>query len=296
MRDAGSPPARDQMSILYVDDEQELLFIGKKFLERSEEFRVDVMTSALEALKSSPIQSYDAIVSGYLMPGMDGIAFLKVVREHGDVPFILFTGRGCEEVVIEAINNGADFYQQKGRDPEFQFAMLAHKIRQAVKKNKAIEELRRNEEHYRTFLNDQTEMIVRLTPDGIITFINEAYRLTFFPTLGPDEIPGTNLHEMMQNESSDTIIDFLNSLNPKMPIREMERKFTDKNGDTHWQIWTVRALFDEHENRVEYQLVGRDITRHKEVEIALKKSKEKLNLLSEITRHDILNQITVLNG
>ena len=55
------------------------------------------------------------------MPDTDGIAFLRKIRESSDIPFILFTGRGREEVVIDAINNGVDFYLQKGGDPKSQF-------------------------------------------------------------------------------------------------------------------------------------------------------------------------------
>ena len=63
------------------------------------------------------------------MPEMDGIAFLKAVRQrYGDVPFILFTGRVREDVVIEAINNGVDFYLQKGGEVKAQFAELSHQI------------------------------------------------------------------------------------------------------------------------------------------------------------------------
>jgi PAS domain S-box-containing protein len=129
--------------ILYIDDEPDLLEIGKLFLERSGQFIIDIITSASDALKLLNSCHYDAIVSDYQMPGMNGIEFLKKVRTSGNtIPFILFTGRGREEIVIEAINNGANFYLQKGGDPSSQFAELEHKIRQAVQQRKAEDELR----------------------------------------------------------------------------------------------------------------------------------------------------------
>jgi PAS domain S-box-containing protein len=120
-------------SVLYVDDEPMLLELAKIFLEQSGDFRVDTLTSAPAALDTLTRTSYDCIISDYQMPVMDGIAFLKTVRSRGNVlPFIIFTGKGREEVVIEALNSGADFYLQKGGDPKAQFAELAHKIKQAV--------------------------------------------------------------------------------------------------------------------------------------------------------------------
>ena len=125
----------DGIRVLYVDDEPGLLEIAKIFLEETGEFIVSTSTSAKEALTSQSLRSHDIIVSDYQMPGMDGIAFLKEIRKrYDDLPFILFTGRGREEVVIQAINNGADFYLQKGGDPRAQFAELSHKIRQAVRR------------------------------------------------------------------------------------------------------------------------------------------------------------------
>jgi CheY-like chemotaxis protein len=97
--------------ILYVDDEPALLELGKRYLERSRNFTVDTAVSAAEAITKLQSRSYDGIISDYQMPEMDGIAFLKYVRAHYEcLPFILFTGRGREEVVIDAVNNGADFY------------------------------------------------------------------------------------------------------------------------------------------------------------------------------------------
>jgi PAS domain S-box-containing protein len=120
-------------SVLYVDDEPMLLELAKIFLERTGDFMVDTVTSAPAALDTLTRTSYDCIISDYQMPIMDGIVFLKTVRSKGNIaPFIIFTGKGREEVVIEALNSGADFYLQKGGDPKAQFAELAHKIRQAI--------------------------------------------------------------------------------------------------------------------------------------------------------------------
>ena len=132
--------------VLYVDDEEPLLDVCRMFLERSSEMLVETAISAEKGLAMISKNQYDAIISDYQMPEMNGIGFLKEIRSKGyDVPFILFTGRGREEVVIEALNNGADFYLQKGGDPKSQFKELEYKIRESVRRHNAEEALRLNE-------------------------------------------------------------------------------------------------------------------------------------------------------
>jgi PAS domain S-box-containing protein len=158
------------ISLLYVDDEPDLLDLCKLFLEREGEFSVVTVTSAREGLQILAGGMTDAIVSDYQMPGMDGIEFLKRVRmDFKDIPFILFTGKGREEVVIEAIENGADFYLQKGGDPRAQFSELSHKIRQAFRRKKAEEELRM----MKATVSNAAEGILWINEKGGITFFND---------------------------------------------------------------------------------------------------------------------------
>ncbi|MDD3135428.1 MAG: PAS domain S-box protein [Methanoregula sp.] len=123
----------EKIRVLYVDDEGAFLELGKVYLELSGDLTVTTATSVPEEIRLLELATFDAIVSDYQMPEMNGIGFLKVVRARGDkTPFIIFTGKGREEVVIEALNSGADFYLQKCSEPKAQFTELAHKIRRAV--------------------------------------------------------------------------------------------------------------------------------------------------------------------
>ena len=123
------------VSVLYVDDEANLLELTKLFLEFRGEFSVDTRTSAQDGLDLLRSRTYDAIVSDYQMPGLDGIDFLERVRsDFGDLPFILFTGKGNEDVAARAIESGVDFYVQKGEDPRQKISELGQKIQKAVQR------------------------------------------------------------------------------------------------------------------------------------------------------------------
>jgi PAS domain S-box-containing protein len=157
---------KPMISALCVDDEQILLDLYKIFLEQSGEIQVDTADSVKTAVGKLKKIRYDVIVSDYSMPEYDGIAFLKcILPTYGDIPFILFTGKGREDTVIEALNNGARFYVQKGEDPKEQFADLIQKIKLAVGLKEVEDALRTSELRYRKLFETANDGIILLDAD-----------------------------------------------------------------------------------------------------------------------------------
>ena len=133
------------ISVLLVEDEPEVLELTRLFLERDTELAVDACLSVKEALRKLNNKIYNVIVSDYVMPEMNGIQLLKTLKFQGiDTPLIIFTGKGGEEIAIEALNSGAAFYLQKSDNPRFQFAKLRKMIYEAALKQRTEEIYREN--------------------------------------------------------------------------------------------------------------------------------------------------------
>jgi PAS domain S-box-containing protein len=239
-------------SILYVDDEPMLLELARLFLEKTGDFRVDTVTSATEALDILAKTSYDCIISDYQMPVMDGIVFLKTFRSKGNIgPFIIFTGKGREEVVIEALNNGADFYLQKGGDPKSQFVELAHKVRQAIQiriaqktmqdlvQGAPIPEFVIDSNHRVVFWNKALEEYSGVAASDIVGTTN--HWKAFYPSQRPC------LADLLVDENIDGIARWYAGKQPQSPVMKNNFVATDyfpgMKGGT-WLYFTAAPLRD----------------------------------------------------
>ena len=168
-------PPTDTYRILHVDDDQEFVTLASEFLEREDDmFDVSTATSADDALDRFSVGTLDCIVSDYDMPGTDGLEFLRELRpQHPDLPFILFTGKGSEEIAGEAISAGVTDYLQKGSDTS-QYALLANRIRNAIDRYRANEQMARGFKALET----AREGISLLDEDGHFLYVNEAFAET----------------------------------------------------------------------------------------------------------------------
>ena len=121
--------------MLHVDDEPAFAGTAAAFLDRADEdLSVEAATSVEEGLERLGDRAFDCVVSDYEMPGRNGIEFLQAVHaDDPEMPFVLFTGKGSEEVASEAISAGVTDYLQKGPGTD-QYTVLANRVRNAVER------------------------------------------------------------------------------------------------------------------------------------------------------------------
>ncbi len=106
------------LRVLHVDDDQNQLLFTKIFLQECDpEIMVESVSNPSAVVEALSGEEFDCIVSDYQMEEMDGIDLTRRVRRASDVPIIIYTGRGSEEVEEVARAAGADGYVQKETDP-----------------------------------------------------------------------------------------------------------------------------------------------------------------------------------
>jgi PAS domain S-box-containing protein len=152
-----------EITVLYVDPEPDRAGQAVDHLEREDDrISVRTATGAPEGLEQLSDADIDCIVSDYDMPEQSGLAFLETVREdHPDLPLILYTGKGSEEVASEAIDAGVTGYLQRESDTDHH-AILANRIVNAVERNRTARELAKMEERSRTIEQELTELSIDL--------------------------------------------------------------------------------------------------------------------------------------
>jgi len=287
--------------VLYVDDEPVLLEIVKIFLEKTKEFSIDVTTSVNDILKSEKLKSYDAIISDYQMPDMDGISFLKYVHtELGDIPFIIFTGKGKEEVVIAALNNGADFYITKGSDPRFQFDELASNIKKAVKRRQLREGYKNSAQKLSDLVNFLPDATFAIDLEGKVIAWNKAMEemtgVKNSTILGEgDRIYSLPFYGKKQDLLIDLVLHDSKEIGEKYPqvIRQDNKLISEKEfpmlyGGKGAYLWFIASpLYDATGNITGAIQVIRDITENKRVEQSLRESEEQYRSLFESSKDAI---------
>jgi PAS domain S-box-containing protein len=181
--------------VLHVDDDPTLGDLVATFLEEEDD-RISVVTveDASEALAALDDHDIDCVVSDYDMPHMNGLQLLDAVRGRSPgLPFILFTGKGSEEIAGEAISRGVDDYLQKETGTE-QYAVLANRIGNVVDQYRS----ERDEQLFRTLIDHATDAVFVIDEEtGRFVDVNE----TATERLGydRDQLLGMSTYEVSES-------------------------------------------------------------------------------------------------
>lgn len=296
---AGSGPPSDStpdtIRVLLVDDEQDLVELGQLFLEREEDdMTVLVETTPKDALERLADERVDCVVSDYDMPSRNGLELLEGVRaEHPDLPFILFTGKGSEEIAADAVAAGVTDYLQKGTGND-QYTVLANRIKNAVSQYRAEQTLEGTTRWYSTILEHSSDYVMVVDGNAQVTYVTSPIERVM--GYKPSDVIGTDSFEFAHPDdklaAAETLAEIIAD-----PTVEKTVEFRAQHTNGSWRWLEVRGqnlLDDPVINGIMVNV--RDITERKERERAVKRQTERLEELTSFLTHDLRNQVNVLNG
>ncbi|MCP4605106.1 MAG: PAS domain S-box protein [Proteobacteria bacterium] len=164
--------------------------------------------------------------------------------------------------------------------------LLVGTVQDITERKRAEKTLRESEKRYHAIIEDQVELVERFTPDGKITFVNEAFCRYFGKTRA--ELLGVDFLSIVPEQDRPMVKQRIaTTINPDDPVTTGENRVITADGTEHWMQWSNRAIFDEQDNIVEFQSVGSDITERVRAEKELEYQLELENLVSGIAANFI---------
>jgi PAS domain S-box-containing protein len=257
--------------VLLVDDDPSLIDLSSTYLERIND-GLDTRTftdpeSALEYVRGE--HAIDCIVSDFNMPGMNGLELFDRIRElEPDVPFILFTGRGSEEIASDAISRGVTDYLQKETGTD-QYQVLANRIENAVAQYEAEREAAETNQQLGQIIDRISDAFFAVDRDWTVEFIND--QAASFIGEQPVDIVGTDLRESVPaDEAEDFYEVYEQALETQEPVTYQGESALRPG------TWIENRVFPSEDGLSVY---FRDVTDRVRIESELKMANEKITAL-----------------
>ncbi|MBX0298298.1 hybrid sensor histidine kinase/response regulator [Haloarcula nitratireducens] len=268
----------DTIRVLHIDDEPDFAELTSEFLERTDDrLIVESAATVRDGLERLAHGSFDCLVSDYDMPGQTGIEFLETVREDDpDLPFILFTGKGSEEVASEAISAGVTDYLQKEGGTD-QYAVLANRITNAVGHYRSRQLVERSETRLREIVDSLPHPLYVVDEEGQLLLANETQAAIH--DLSVDELEGTHVTDVLDGPAAKQLRDAIaDVVETGTATRIAALDVPDADGERH--VYESRLLpYDIVDTDKQAVLgIATDITDRRQRECELEQTRERMQL------------------
>lgn len=271
--------------ILIVEDETAHIALIEDAFKRSTEFHNLVSVNSIEeANEYLNKEKPDLILTDLNLPDGSGISLLPDCTKRTDIPVIIMTGQGAEDIAVDIMKKGALDYLIKSAET---LSDMPHFIDRALREWKHIQEtqksqqaLKKSEARYRSLFNGVPIGLYRAKPDGKLLDVNDTLvAMLRYPDtktlLDRNTIDGY----MDQNHRTQwqTLIEAAGSL------RNFESQWVCYDSESIWVKENANCVFDETGKILYYEGSVEDITEKKNAELAIKSTEEKYRAMVETT-------------
>ncbi len=267
--------SEDSFRVLHVDDDDIFLEETKYYLEKiaRDKVQLESLVDPTQVLRKVQETNYDVIIADYQMPAIDGLKLLELLRkEQVTLPFIMLTGRGREEIAIQALNLGAARYIKKGFDPESLYRELLHAITTVVSHKRAQKAVQESEARYRALVELSPVPIV-VHSGGKAVFLNSAAARAVGGA-SPADFIGRSLWEFIHPAYHESTKErALQLYKKKGPFPPIEIQLLHQDGKVI-DVELVSSSID-YMGQLASQAIFMDITNRKKTEEALRESEQK---------------------
>jgi PAS domain S-box-containing protein len=281
----------DKIRVLHVDDDPDQLDFTKLFLEKADlGLQVTSTSSPKKVQQMLQNQPFDCIVSDYKMPAMDGIELASKIREMSNIPFIIYTGRGSEEVAETAFAAGIDDYLRKELDSSH-YIVLAKRIRTAVEKHRAEEALRESEEMLRNVFTASPVGVTVTDLHGDIIECNKAMLdMHGYPSKG--ELIGKSVLTLIAKKDHERAKKNIKKTLEQGSVRNIEYTFLKKDRLEFPVEFYANVIRDMSGSPTNLVVITEDITERNKAEKELEESQKHFQTLFNVT----VDPVVIVDG
>ena len=113
----------ERKRVLLIDDDEDLSVALKSYLERSG-WEMDWSSNGFDGMDQLSLGSFSVVILDVMLPGRDGFAVCKEIRDKNDIPVIMLSARGQVDDKVMGLTVGADDYLSKPFEPRELVARL----------------------------------------------------------------------------------------------------------------------------------------------------------------------------